>query len=132
MRPLGLKPTMNAGTPEITFDIAENGDTITFACSGPLTIDTIEVLRKKLDGITSSPTLKRLFFDLSNVPAVDPSGIGLLVDLHARLVEGRRRVYFFRPTKPVRSLIDELGLSDFLRCLGHEDELLIRMPDQPK
>lgn len=123
---------MNTGTPEITFDIAENGDTITFACSGPLTLDTIEILRKKLDGITSSPNLKRLFFDLSNVTAVDHSGIGLLVDLHARLVEGRRRVYFFRPTKPVRSLIDELGLDGFLRCLNHEDELLIRMPDQPK
>lgn len=120
---------MNTGIPEITFDIAENGDTITFACSGPLTFDTIEILSKKLEDITSSPNLNRLFLDLSNVTAVDASGVGLLVDLHARLVEGRKRVYFFRPTKPVQSLISELGLDDFLRCLGHEDELLIRMPD---
>ena len=43
------KRIMATGLPEITFDIAENGDTLTFACSGPLTIDTIEVLGKKLE-----------------------------------------------------------------------------------
>ncbi len=120
---------MDTGIPKITFDIAENGDAITFACSGPLTFDTLGILSKKLEGLTSAPDLNRLFLDLSNVTAVDASGIGLLVDLHARLVERRKRVYLFRPTRPVRSLIDELGLNDFLRCLGHEDELLIRMPD---
>ena len=60
---------------------------------------------------------------------MDASGIGLLVNLHSRLVEGRKRVYFFKPTRPVRALLEELGLDDFLRCLHHEDELLIRMPD---
>ena len=120
---------MATGIPEITFDIAENGDALTFACSGPLTIDTIEVLGKKLESITASPLLSRLFFDLSNVTAVDASGVGLLIDLHARLVEGLKRVYFFKPTRPVRALLEELGLDDFLRCLHHEDELLIRMPD---
>ena len=123
------KQIMATGLPEITFDIAENGDTLTFACSGPLTIDTIEVLGKKLEDIAASPLLNRLFFDLSNVTTADASGIGLLVDLHARLVEGRKRVYFFKPTKPVRALLTELELDDFLRCLHHEDELLIRMPD---
>lgn len=121
--------TMNAELPEITFDIAENGDTFTFAMSGPLTIETIDQLSKKLEYVTSNPDLNRLFFDLSNVTAADASGIGLLVDLHARLVESRKRVYFFKPTKPVRALINELNLGDFLRCLEHEDELLIRMSD---
>ena len=121
---------MSTGLPEITFDIAENGDTLTFACSGPLTMDTVEVLAKKLETITGAPHLKRFFLDLINITAVDASGIGLLVDLHARLVEARKRIYFFKPTKPVRALISELKLDDFLRCLHHEDELLIRMPDQ--
>lgn len=120
---------MSTGIPELTFDIAENGDTLTLACHGPLVLDTIAALSKKLDTITTAPHLNRFFLDLSNITAVDASGIGLLVDLHARLVEGRKRVYLFKPTKPVRSLISELGLDDFLRCLAHEDELLLRMPD---
>lgn len=121
---------MSTGIPEVTFDIAENGDTLTFACSGPLTIDTIEVLLRKLEPVIASPEINRFFFDLSNITAVDASGIGLLVYLHARLVESRKRIYLFKPTQPVRALIKELRLDDFLRSLHHEDELLIRMPDQ--
>lgn len=120
---------MSTGLPTLTFDIVENGDTLTFGFSGPLTLESIDLLSAKLETVVNSPCLKRFFLDLTEVSAADASGMGFLVDLHASLVEKHKRLYLYRPTKPVRELIAKLGLGDFLRCLAHEEELLLRMPD---
>ncbi len=120
---------MSTGLPPLTFNIVENGENLTFGFSGPLTLDNVDILSAKLDSVTHAPQLNRLFLDLTNVTAADASGIGLLVDLHASMVERHKRLYLYRPTRPIMTLIAELGLEDFLRCLMHEEDLLLRMPD---
>ncbi len=111
-------------------DVEHLGSTTIVRCSSPLTVDKYYLLVEIFAKIITRPALKRLMLLFSPEIEIDATGIGILVQLHALLVGGGKRVYLCMPPPQVKNLLKERELDSFLRILNKEEELLIRLPEQ--
>ena len=111
-------------------EVEHLGATTIVRCNNHLTVDKYSLLVEIFAKIITRPALKRLMLLFSPEIEIDATGIGILVQLHALLVGGGKRVYLCMPPPQVKNLLKERELDSFLRILNKEEELLIRLPEQ--
>ena len=105
------------------------GSTTIVRCNKPMTVDTYHLLIDAFAKIIPRPEMERLMLVFSPESVVDATGIGVLVQVHALLVGGGKRIYLCMPPDQVKNLLSELKVNTFLRILNKEEELLVRLPD---
>ena len=113
-----------------SLNIEHLGTTTIVRCSNHFTVDTYDLLVEIFAKIITRPELKRLMLVFSPQTELDATGIGILVQLHALLVGGGKRLYLCMPPPQVKDLLKERNLDSFLRILSKEEDLLVRLPEQ--
>ena len=105
------------------------GDTTILRCSRAITINNISEFMALFGTLIQRSEMERIMFVLSPQTKVDASGIGFLVQMHALLVGGHKRLYLCMPPQETLDILKELELTAFLRILTSEEALLLRLPD---
>jgi STAS domain. len=105
------------------------GDTTILRCNRSLTVKNLDEFMTMFQVLVQRQEMGRIMFVLSPHTRVDASGVGLLVQMHAILVEGGKRLYVCMPSPDLVSLLKDLELNTFLRTLTSEEDLLLRLPD---
>jgi anti-sigma B factor antagonist len=82
--------------------------------SGELDIEHAPQLASVAQVAMTSACWGVLVVDLTNVPFVDSTGLGSLVDLHAAVTSAGRTVRLRGVQKPVRKVIEITGLTGLL------------------
>jgi anti-sigma B factor antagonist len=75
---------------------------------GALDVSTVVELRNELGRVTSAPT-DRVLLDLSDVPSVDGSGVGVLVAAHRRATKVGARFALADPHARVARTLQRSG-----------------------
>ena len=105
------------------------GDTTILRCSRALTINNISEFMALFGTLIQRSEMERIMFVLSPQTKVDASGIGFLVQMHAMLVGGNKRLYLCMLPQEALEILKQLELTAFLRILTSEEALLLRLPD---
>lgn len=63
----------------LEYRIERDGDTITVAPEGDVSLETVDALREVLRTVVETPNISRIDVDMSAVAFLDSSGIGVLV-----------------------------------------------------
>ena len=111
-------------------EVEHLGATTIVRCNNHLTVDKYSLLVEIFAKIITRPALKRLMLVFSQETQADATGIGILVQLHALLVGGGRRLYLCTPPPEIKKLLKERKLDSFLRILNKEEDLLTRLPEE--
>ena len=120
-------------------NIVEVGDSTRFTCrplaartserntalgrfSGQIGLPDIKEFKAALDDLVTENLIK-VILDFSAV-ALTKSAVGILVAFAASIHGRNKRLYLYRPSAQVRSVLKELGLTAFFSYLETEDDVL--------
>lgn len=81
------------------------------AVAGEVDVSNASELRDALDACLAEEPARELVADLSGVPYIDSTGIGVLVGVAHRAVEGGGRLVVARPQRNVMRVFGMLGVS---------------------
>jgi len=104
--------------------VEQQGDILHLGVDGELTQQVVPAIRKQCDKLLEIGVFTHLVVDLSGVPFIDSSGIGLLVFINSRLKGGGKHMLLYRPSDQAVKTLDLVQLLDFFTIIHTEDELL--------
>ena len=90
-----------------------NGDIRTVSIDGEVDVSNADELRKALDEALASPAAQ-IEIDLSHVPYIDSTGIGVLVGASRRASEDARSLSVVHPQRNVARVLSLLGVGEEL------------------
>ena len=112
------------------WDMDVIGDACIVRCACPLTHEHYENILLLFDQVVQKPNLTRLFFILNHAEDIDATGLSALIHLHALMADGGRKLYICLPPPNLKEMLAERGLTDFLRILEKEEEMVLRLPEE--
>ena len=95
-------------------DVTDHRRERVITVSGELDIAHAPQLASLARVAMTSPSWDILIIDLTNVPFVDSTGLGALLDLHTAVTHAGRMVRLRGVQKPVRKVIEITGLTQAL------------------
>ncbi|MFV0423282.1 STAS domain-containing protein [Oleidesulfovibrio sp.] len=105
--------------------IEQQGDILHMGIDGELTQQAVPQIRKRCDKLLEASVFTHLVVDLSEVPFIDSSGIGLLVSVNSRLKGSGKHMVLFRPSDQAIKTLHLVQLLDFFTIVKNEDDLLV-------
>ena len=105
------------------------GATTVLRCNRSLTLSHVQEFMNLFSTLVQRQEMDRIMFVFSPQTRLDATGAGVLVQMHAILVGSNKRLYLCMPPPEVLELLRELQLHNFLRILGSDEDLLLRLPD---
>ena len=106
----------------LTTDIARKGNTTIVRCVGRIVVG--EELSKLRDAVLCELNKQTIVLDLTEVEAIDGSGIGLLVFLQGWTRAGGMELKLMNPTQHVRELLKLTDLDSVFEIFFSEDAAL--------
>jgi anti-anti-sigma regulatory factor len=91
--------------------IARRGDFAIARPDVPLTIQHSAAIKENLTNLAEMEGLREVALDLSRIEKADPTGIGELMYGTTIFRANGRKLYIYRPSRTVNSLLEELEVS---------------------
>ncbi len=96
------------------YTILRDGDTITVAPDGDISLETIPVLREVLRNVVESHHNGRIDVDLTSVNFLDSSGIGVLVAAKRAAASHGTDLMLTEPSPMIRMVLQIANLEEIL------------------
>lgn len=107
-----------------TLTLQDKGSALMVCLRGEITLEVTGDIRKRTEAAMGERDYTCVVMDLSQVPFIDSSGIGLLVALNTMTQNAGRRMLLFTPSEQVRKTLELVQLLSFFTLVEDEDELL--------
>jgi len=104
-------------------DAELRGEVLLITCPGEITFENTTELRAFVEGKLADKAYNALVMDLSGVPFIDSSGIGMLVALNSKVYSAGKKLYLLTPTEQVRKTLELVKLSSFFDFIVDPEEL---------
>lgn len=95
----------------ISIEKSTQGSTVTLAVAGEVDVSNASELRTQADAVLADGFTGELVVDLSGVPYIDSTGIGVLVGAAHRAQEAGASLAVANPQKNVERVLGLLGVS---------------------
>ncbi len=95
----------------ISIEKSTQGNTVTLAVTGEVDVSNASELRAQADTVLADGFTGELVVDLSQVPYIDSTGIGVLVGTAHRAQEAGASLAVANPQKNVERVLGLLGVS---------------------
>lgn len=95
----------------ISIEKSTQGSTVTLAVTGEVDVSNASELRTQADSVLADGFTGELVVDLSGVPYIDSTGIGVLVGAAHRAQEAGASLAVVNPQKNVERVLGLLGVS---------------------
>lgn len=95
----------------ISIEKSTQGSTVTLAVTGEVDVSNASELRAQADAVLTDGFTGELVVDLSGVPYIDSTGIGVLVGAAHRAQEAGASLAVANPQKNVERVLGLLGVS---------------------
>ncbi len=95
----------------ISIEKSTQGNTVTLAVTGEVDVSNASELRAQADAVLADGFTDELVVDLSQVPYIDSTGIGVLVGAAHRAQEAGASLAVANPQKNVERVLGLLGVS---------------------
>lgn len=95
----------------ISIEKSTQGSTVTLAVAGEVDVSNASELRAQADAVLADGFTGELVVDLSQVPYIDSTGIGVLVGAAHRAQEAGASLAVANPQKNVERVLGLLGVS---------------------
>ena len=95
----------------ISIEKSTQGSTVTLAVNGEVDVSNASELRAQADAVLADGFTGELVVDLSGVPYIDSTGIGVLVGAAHRAQEAGASLAVANPQKNVERVLGLLGVS---------------------
>ncbi len=95
----------------ISIEKSTQGNTVTLAVTGEVDVSNASELRAQADAVLADGFTGELVVDLSQVPYIDSTGIGVLVGAAHRAQEAGASLAVANPQKNVERVLGLLGVS---------------------
>ncbi len=95
----------------ISIEKSTQGNTVTLAVTGEVDVSNASELRAQADAVLADGFAGELVVDLSQVPYIDSTGIGVLVGAAHRAQEAGASLAVANPQKNVERVLGLLGVS---------------------
>lgn len=95
----------------ISIEKSTQGSTVTLAVAGEVDVSNASELRAQTDAVLADGFTGELVVDLSQVPYIDSTGIGVLVGAAHRAQEAGASLAVANPQKNVERVLGLLGVS---------------------
>lgn len=95
----------------ISIEKSTQGSTVTLAVTGEVDVSNASELRAQADAVLADGFTGELVVDLSGVPYIDSTGIGVLVGAAHRAQEAGASLAVANPQKNVERVLGLLGVS---------------------
>ncbi|MGK5681273.1 STAS domain-containing protein [Actinoplanes sp. URMC 104] len=98
----------------LEYRIERDGDTITVAPEGDISLETVDALRDVLRGVVDGTDIAHIEVDMRAVTFLDSSGIGVLVAARKAAVARGATLVLREPTAMVRMVLEIAHLDGIL------------------
>ncbi|HKS74358.1 MAG TPA: STAS domain-containing protein [Terriglobales bacterium] len=107
----------------LAVDVDRSGDVVVLQCRGRIVRgDATYTLR---DAVTSQLNARIIVLDLSQVEALDGSGLGMMVFLHRWTTDNGVQLQLANPSPLVREVLERTRLTNVLHVTSLEEALTI-------
>jgi len=103
--------------------IRRESDVLMLKYAGEITLEITGDFKRRLDTELGEGDVRAVVVDLSGVPFMDSSGIGLLVSINTRMRSSGKAFYLYQLSQPVERTLGLVQLLDFFQVLKDEAAL---------